>query len=61
MSFKKGDKVIQVLQAPIEGVVDGFALDQNTGEVTVLVEYTNASGEVHQRYFHADELNAATV
>ena len=46
MSFKKGDSVIQVLPAPIKGTVDGFALDQDTGEVKVLVSYTDSEGNV---------------
>lgn len=57
MSFKKGDTVIQILQAPIEGTVAGFSLDQDTGEVKVLVAYKDANGDSHQRYFKASELN----
>ena len=56
MSFKKGDKVSQVLSAPIEGEVAGFALCQETGEVHVKVEYKDADGNVHERHFKQDEL-----
>ena len=56
MSFIKGQEVTQVLPAPITGVVEGFALDQNTGAVTVLVSSTDDSGEVHQRYFQQSEI-----
>jgi hypothetical protein len=51
MSLKKGDAVVQVVPAPIEGVVDGFALDQDTGEVKVLVAYTDADGNAQSGYF----------
>ena len=55
MLFSKGDKVTQVLPAPIAGTVEGFALDQTTGTVTVLVSYTEA-GKAHKRYFKESEL-----
>lgn len=51
MSFKKGDEVVQIVPAPIEGTVEGFALDQDTGEVKVLVEYTDADGNAQSGYF----------
>ncbi len=57
-NFKKGDAVIQVVQ-PITGVVDGFQVDQESGALQVLVTYTDAAGEAHQRYFKADDLAPA--
>ena len=59
--FKKGDAVAQVVAAPIKGVVTGFALDQETGDVHVLVEYTDAAGAVHTRHFRQDEVVAVTA
>ncbi len=56
MSFIKGQEVTQVLPTPITGTVEGFALDQNTGAVTVLVSYVDADGEVQNRYFQQSEL-----
>ncbi len=57
-NFKKGDAVVQIV-APISGTVDGFQVDQESGELQVLVSYTDASGETHQRYFKADDLTPA--
>lgn len=58
MSFKKGDKVVQIMPAPIEGEVAGFALDQDTGEVIVLVSSIDADGVEHTRYFKQSEIQA---
>lgn len=59
MSFKKGDSVTQVLPAPIKGTVDGFALNQDTGEVKVLVSYTDSEGNVQSGYFSQSAFEAA--
>jgi hypothetical protein len=59
MSFKKGDKVVQVMPAPVEGEVAGFSLDQDTGEVIVLVSSVDADGVEHSRYFKQSEIQAA--
>lgn len=56
MSFINGQKVTQILPEPIIGVVSGFALDQENGEVIVLVVSTNADGTVHSRYFRQEEI-----
>lgn len=56
--FTKDQKVSQILPAPITGVVAGFALDQDTGEVIVLVSSTDADDVVHSRYFKQTELEA---
>ena len=55
-NFTKGQAVTQVLPEPIAGEVAGFALDQDTGDVIVLVEYTDANGELHSRYFRQEEI-----
>jgi hypothetical protein len=54
--FKKGDKVVQVLPAPVAGEVVSFAVDQEAGEVSVLVEWTCAEGHVHSRHFKQSEI-----
>jgi hypothetical protein len=56
-AFTKGQSVKQVLPAPIEGTVAGFSLDQENGEVLVLVEYTDADNQTHSRYFKQSELS----
>lgn len=58
--FIKNQKVVQILPAPITGVVSGFALDQDTGEVIVLVNSTDADGTIHSRYFKQTEVEAAS-
>jgi hypothetical protein len=54
--MKRGDQVKQILPAAVEGVVAGFALDQETGKVIALVESTDPDGTVHSRYFSQDDL-----
>lgn len=54
----KGQVVRQVLPAPIEGVADGFVADDQTGEVTVRVVWTDAAGVTHSRYFKLSEVEA---
>jgi|GEM_PF-6627334 len=54
--FTKGQEVVQILPTPFAGTVAGFALDQDTGDVFVLVEYTDANGELHSRYFRQSEV-----
>lgn len=60
--FKPGDKVRQVLPAPVEGTVVGFSLDQTTGDVQFHVawKHTDADGEEHvgTRYFTQEQLEA---
>ena len=56
--FKKGDKVTQVVAAAITGEVIGFALDQESGQVQAMVEYTDPAGDVHTRFFEQGELVA---
>ena len=58
MAFKKGDEVVQIHSAPIQGTVSGFALDQETGDVQVLVQWTDGDGVVHQRHFSQSEVAA---
>lgn len=57
--IKKGDAVVQIQPAPIKGTVTGFGLCQETGGVSVKVEYTDAAGEKHERYFANGEVAKA--
>ena len=59
--FKKGDTVQQVLPEPIKGEVVGYALDQTTGAVSAKVEWTDADGHAHSRFFSEDELAVVEV
>ena len=56
--FKKGDKVTQIVPAAITGEVIGFALDQESGQVQAMVEYTDPEGDVHTRHFEQTDLIA---
>lgn len=55
--FTKGTQVQQVIPAPIVGTVDGFDLDQQTGQIQVKVVWSDADGQ-HERYFTEAELKA---
>lgn len=55
-AFPKGTQVKQIV-TPVEGVVEGFQVDQETGEVLMLVKWTDADGE-HSRYFKQSEIEA---
>ena len=61
VAFTKGQAVAQVQAAPIEGVVESFAFDPNTANITVLVSYKDAEGNDQQRYFNESELVALPV
>lgn len=54
--FPKGTQVEQIVN-PIKGTVTGFSVDQETGEVQILVEWTDTDGD-HSRYFTQDQLQA---
>jgi len=58
-AFTQGQKVTQVLPAPITGTVEKFSFDENTAEITVLVSYQDAEGNDQQRYFKQSEIQAA--
>lgn len=55
MTIKKGDSVRQLV-TPIEGVADSFSVDQESGQILVLVKWTDAEGTEHSKYFSGDEL-----
>lgn len=60
-NFVQGEAVTQILLAAIQGTVLGFGFDPNTGEVNVLVGYTDSDGSEQQRYFKQSELEATPV
>ncbi len=53
--FKKGDTVVQVLPEPIKGIVSGFSVDQETGDVLVSVTWDEGEHK-HIRHFTEDQL-----
>ena len=52
--FKKGDVVEQAV-TPIKGTVAGFQVDQESGDVLVLVNY-EVNGVTHSRYFKESDI-----
>ena len=55
--FKKGDAVRQVVPV-IEGVVESFQVDQETGELQLLVSWPTPEGDTQSKYFLDSELEA---
>lgn len=63
---KKGDTVRQILPAPVQGVVVGFNVDQETGDLLTLVQWeqdTNGDGDpdICQKYFRASEIEVVSL
>lgn len=58
LTFQKGQTVTLKTPAVPTGPVIGFKMDGD-GNVTYLVEWTDASGDVQQRWFTEAELVAA--
>ncbi len=54
--MKSGDLVTQILPAPIKGKVIDKAIDKDSDDLLILVEYTNEASEVHTRYFKESQL-----
>ena len=52
--FKKGDEVKVSAVVP-QGPVQALRMDED-GVVSCLIEWTDAQGEVHQRWFAEDDL-----
>ena len=52
---KKGDTVRQIV-TPIQGVVESYQVDQETGETQCLVSWTDADGTGHSTYFTAAQI-----
>lgn len=58
MALAKGTKVRQII-TPVEGTVSGFQVDQETGELQILVEWLTADGDTQGKYFKEAEIEAA--
>ena len=56
MAYAKDTRVVQVQPEPIRGTVVAYSVDQNTGEVQYLVEWDDAFGTTHSRYFTEAEI-----
>ena len=56
--FKKGDTVRQIMPAPVVGTVERYEVDQETGDLQVLVVWpdSNGDGNPESRYFKASEV-----
>lgn len=56
-NFKKGAKVQQTVK-PIVGEVGGYQVDQQTGDILVLVKWVDGKNQ-SSRYFKESELSSA--
>jgi uncharacterized protein YodC (DUF2158 family) len=53
--YQRGD-VVRVNAVVPQGPIQGFRMDEETGEVYCLIEWTDANGEFQQRWFKEDDL-----
>ena len=53
--FQKGD-VVRVNAVVPQGPVQGFRMDEETGDVYCLIEWTGLNGVAQQRWFKEDDL-----
>ncbi len=53
--FKKDD-VVRVNAVVPQGPVKGFRMDEETGDVYCLIEWTDSNGETQQRWFKENDL-----
>lgn len=62
-NFAKGTLVRQIMPDPIVGTVQRYDVDQETGEVQVLVTWPDANGDGHEEshYFKVTEIKAVPV
>ena len=58
--FIKGTVVHQVVTV-VSGTVQSYSVDQETGDVQYFVEWQDANGAVHSRYFTESELAASAT
>lgn len=59
--FIKGQAVKQVLPAPVEGVVEGFSIDQEGGNLLVKVTWRDADDHDNARFFREEEIEAVAA
>jgi len=57
MALAKGTQVRQIIK-PLEGIVGGYQVDEETGEVQVLVQWNTPEGDVQGKYFKESEIEA---
>lgn len=58
MAFKIGDNVKVKAVLP-QGPIQRMRMDETTGVISYLVEWTDADGQAQQRWFTEDELTGA--
>ena len=58
MAFKIGDTVKVKAVVP-QGPIQRMRMDETTGVISYLVEWTDANGQAQQRWFTDDELTGA--
>lgn len=58
MAFKKGD-IVRLKAVVPQGPIVRMRMDEDTGEVSYLVEWTDAEGHAQQRWFTEDQLTEA--
>jgi hypothetical protein len=58
--FTKGTVVHQIVSV-VSGTVQSFSVDQESGDVQYFVEWQDADGVVHSRYFTEAELAASAT
>lgn len=58
MAFKIGDTVKLKAVLP-QGPIQRMRMDEATGVISYLVEWTDADGQAQQRWFTEDELTGA--
>ena len=58
--FTKGTVVHQIVSV-VSGTVQSFSVDQESGDVQYFVEWQDADGVVHSRYFTESELAATAT
>ena len=56
MGIKKGDIVRQKVEV-VTGKVASFSVDQESGDLQFLVEWEDTDGNIHSKYFKADEVD----
>ena len=57
MAFKKGD-IVRLKAVVPQGPVIRMRMDEDSGEVSYLVEWVDADGVTQQRWFKEDQLEA---
>lgn len=59
MAIAKGTSVRQVMPAPVQGVIDSFSVDQQSGELQYYVVWTDEAGNEQGRFFNEGQIELA--